>query len=148
VRHILIATTQHKPPRTDAAAHALAKQLLAQVQHGGNFAALAKKYSDDTGSGKLGGNLGSFCTGLGFMVPTFDQAAATLPVNHPAIVHSQFGYHIVEVLSRGLARPGQCISPSATAGTLPYQDEQTLAFHTWVTKQVKTARVQRIARVA
>src|SRR5581483_3828471 len=52
VRHILIATTAHKPKRTNAQAHALAQQVLAQIQHGGNFATLAKKYSDDTGSGK------------------------------------------------------------------------------------------------
>jgi parvulin-like peptidyl-prolyl isomerase len=148
VRHILIATSQHRPKRTDAAAHAVAQQVLAQIQHGGSFAALAKKYSDDPGSGKQGGNLGSFCTGIGVMVPSFDQAAASLPLHHPAIVRSQFGYHIVEVLSRGLAKPGQCVAPSAQPGSPPIEDEQSQAFQTWVTTQANTARVHRIARVA
>jgi parvulin-like peptidyl-prolyl isomerase len=148
VRHILIATTQHKPPRSDAAARALAQHLLTRIRHGASFAALAKTDSDDSGSGKQGGDLGSFCTGIGVMVPSFDQASATLPLNHPAIVHSQFGYHIIEVLSRGAAKPGQCLSPSASPGTPPIQDEQSSAFQKWVTAQVKAAKVRRIARVA
>jgi parvulin-like peptidyl-prolyl isomerase len=148
VRHILIATTRHKPPRTDAAAHALAQQILVRIQHGSSFAALAKTYSDDSGSGKRGGDLGTFCTGVGVMVPSFDQASATLPPNHPGIVHSQFGYHILEVLSRGPARAGQCVSPSASPGTPPIADEQAPAFQTWVTTRARVARIQRIARVA
>jgi parvulin-like peptidyl-prolyl isomerase len=148
VRHILIATTQHKPKRTDAAAHALAQQVLAQLQRGASFATLARKYSDDPGSGKQGGNLGTFCTGIGVMVASFDQASATLPLNHPAIVKSQFGYHILEVLSRGPARAGQCVSPSSASGSAPIQDEQSLAFQSWVSTHVSTASVHRFARVA
>jgi parvulin-like peptidyl-prolyl isomerase len=147
VRHILVATSKHKPPRTDAAARTLANTLFGQIQHGGNFAALARKYSDDTGSGKQGGDLGTFCVGVGLMVPEFDRASATLPPNHPQIVHTTFGYHIIEVLSRGPAAPNQC-AQGAQQGAPPARAENTLAFQTWVKARVKRAHVQRIAQAA
>ncbi|HLJ67299.1 MAG TPA: peptidylprolyl isomerase [Chloroflexota bacterium] len=136
-RHILIATTHHKPPRSDAAAHALAVQVLAKVRAGGNFAALAHRYSDDTYSAQKGGDLGVFCPGQ--MVPPFDHAAFTGPLHTPQLVHSQFGYHILEVLARGRATAQQCAQP------LP---EQSPAFLSWVNTQVQHARIQRLAKVA
>src|SRR5579875_797428 len=102
VRHILIATTlQGKVYHTSAKAKALAEQLLAKIKHGADFATLAKKYSNDTGSAKNGGNLGQVRQGE--MVPAFNKAVFSIPVHHPTIVHSIYGYHIVEVMSRGKA---------------------------------------------
>jgi len=146
VRHILIMP--HPPgapvqpgqpapkPRTDAQAKALAEQLLGQIQHGGDFAVLAKKYSDDTTSGAQGGFLTQCCS-PGQTVPPFDHAAFTLKLHHPVIVHSQFGYHIMEVLSRGKA-------------PLPLQQQQQSQkqkFSTWIAAQAKAAKIQKIAQV-
>lgn len=75
-----------------AKAQALRKQLVA----GADFATLAKAESDDTGSGAVGGSLGTFPHGQ--MVPEFDKAAFSLPVGQISEpVRSQFGYHIIKV---------------------------------------------------
>jgi parvulin-like peptidyl-prolyl isomerase len=136
VRHILIAThPQGKKARTDAQAKALAEQVLARVQHGGNFAALARQYSDDPGSASQGGNLGTVYPHQ--MVPEFDKASFSLPLHHPALVHSMYGYHIVEVLSRGKATP-----PAQQQ-----QQAQQQAFGAWLNVQMKRASIKRLARV-
>ena len=49
-RHILITSEDRRGCATDAAAKAKAQDVLKQVQAGGNFADLAKKYSEDPGS--------------------------------------------------------------------------------------------------
>jgi parvulin-like peptidyl-prolyl isomerase len=137
VRHILIALQpQGKAPRTDAQAHALAQQVLARVQRGANFAALARKDSDDPGSATKGGDLGNIYRGQ--TVKPFEQAAFTLPLNRPALVHTVFGYHIVEVLARG-----------SSVMPLQYQQQQqNQAFNTWLTGRLKAAKIQRIAALA
>jgi parvulin-like peptidyl-prolyl isomerase len=85
VRHILV---QKK---------ALADQLDAQVRRGGNFAALAKKYSKDPGSAANGGKL---TVTKGQTVPAFDKTAFSLKngqISQP--VKTQYGYHIIQALS-------------------------------------------------
>lgn len=136
VRHILISLhPQGKPALTDAAAHVKAEKILKEVQHGGNFAALARANSDDPGSASQGGALGNVYPHQ--TVPEFDHAAFTLPLHQPALVHTQYGYHIVEVLSRGKATP-----PAQTQ-----QQAQQQAFATWIERQMKAASIKRIAKV-
>ncbi len=75
---------------------AKALELKKAIDAGGDFAALAKKESDDAGSGANGGDLGAF--GRGMMVPPFEQAAFSLPIGKTSDpVESQFGYHIIQV---------------------------------------------------
>ncbi len=69
--HILI-----KSDKDDAAAKAKAEALLKQVKSGADFAALAKKNSEDEGSAKNGGDLDYF--GRGRMVKEFEDAAFSL----------------------------------------------------------------------
>ena len=71
-RHILIKLEPNADAKTDAAAKAKAEDVLKQLQNGGNFADLAKKYSDDPGSKDNGGELGP--SQRGRMVPEFDAA--------------------------------------------------------------------------
>jgi len=102
-RHILIRTPGSRVPvrpgqkeLTDAEAKSKADDLRKQIQKGGDFAELARKESDDTGSGARGGDLDVF--GHGMMVPEFDKAAFALKkgeVSEP--VKTQFGYHIIQV---------------------------------------------------
>jgi peptidyl-prolyl cis-trans isomerase D len=97
-RHILISVKPGADAKTDAAAKAKADDVLKQIQNGGNFAELAKKYSDDPGSKDSGGELGA--SQRGRMVPEFDSAIFTQKIGDTKIVKSQFGYHIVQVESR------------------------------------------------
>jgi peptidyl-prolyl cis-trans isomerase D len=95
VRHILIKVDGNDP-KADAAAKAKAQDVLDQLHHGGNFADLAKKYSDDPGSKEQGGELGFLKHGA--TVPEFDQAAFSLqPGQTSGLVRSKYGYHIIQV---------------------------------------------------
>ena len=97
-RHILISVPESADAKTDAAAKAKAEMVLKQLQAGGSWADLAKKYSDDPGSKDSGGELGF--AEHGKMVPAFDNAIFTQKIGDIAIVKSNFGYHIVQVEER------------------------------------------------
>ncbi|MCW8996075.1 MAG: peptidylprolyl isomerase [Psychromonas sp.] len=73
-------------------------ELKQQIEAGGDFAQLAKKYSSCP-SGTQGGDLGEF--GQGMMVPAFDKVVFSAPVSVvQGPVQTQFGYHLLEVTSR------------------------------------------------
>jgi peptidyl-prolyl cis-trans isomerase C len=109
-RHILIRYKGSPVPLregqkelSEEEALARAKDLREKIVKGADFGALAKAESDDTGSGANGGDLGSF--GHGRMVKEFDEAAFSQPVGEVGQpVKSQFGYHIIQVESRGPKR--------------------------------------------
>ena len=84
--HILVATEDE------------AKAIIADLDKGGDFAAIAKEKSVDKGSGAQGGDLGFF--GHGQMVKEFEAAAYALPVGTytKAPIQTQFGWHIIKVV--------------------------------------------------
>ena len=101
--HILIKTTddQNKPlPEADQKkAKEKAEKVLKEVKAGGDFAELAKKYSQDPGSAANGGALGAF--GKGMMVKEFEDAAFGMePGQVSDLVKTDFGYHIIKVTDR------------------------------------------------
>ena len=105
-RHILVAfegspaAPPDKPKLTDEQAKAKAEELRKQLVAGASFEEVAKKESDDTGSGANGGDLGAF--GRGQMVPEFEKAAfEAKPGEISPVVKTQFGYHIIKVDSHG-----------------------------------------------
>jgi peptidyl-prolyl cis-trans isomerase D len=100
-RHILISVPEGADAKTDAAAKAKAESILKQLQAGGSWTDLAKKYSDDPGSKDQGGELGFAQRGK--MVPEFDKAIFTQKIGDIEIVKSSFGYHIVQVEERQTA---------------------------------------------
>jgi foldase protein PrsA len=73
-----------------------AKDLLAKIAKGEDFAKLAEKYSTDTGSGAQGGDLGYF-TKTDMVKPFSDAAFALKKGQVSGIVKSQYGYHIIKV---------------------------------------------------
>lgn len=75
---------------------ATATKVKAELDGGADFAALAEKYSTDTGSVANGGSVGYFAAGA--MVPEFSEAAFAMKkgeVSEP--VKSEYGYHIIKV---------------------------------------------------
>ncbi|MEO7029655.1 MAG: peptidyl-prolyl cis-trans isomerase [Acidobacteriaceae bacterium] len=98
-RHILVQVPRGADAATDAAAKAKAQDALNQVKAGGNFAEIAKKYSDDPGSKDKGGELP--------MIPTagldsaYAKAAMALnPGQTSDLIRSQFGYHIIQTVKK------------------------------------------------
>lgn len=73
-----------------------AKQLLDSLKNGADFSELAKKYSDDSASAVLGGDLGRVKKGV--FVKEFEDAAFLLkPGEISDIVETEFGFHIIKV---------------------------------------------------
>jgi peptidyl-prolyl cis-trans isomerase C len=91
-RHILLAS------------EAEAKSVIAQLDKGADFAALAKQYSTDPNA-QSGGDLGYF--GHDDMVPEFADAAFSLPVGEytKTPVKTEFGWHVIKVEDRRLGKP-------------------------------------------
>jgi peptidyl-prolyl cis-trans isomerase C len=83
-RHILVASEDE------------AKKIIEELGKGGDFAALAKAHSTDSGAAQ-GGDLGFFKKGD--MVPEFAAAAFALKPGETtkAPVHTQYGWHIIKV---------------------------------------------------
>jgi len=101
-RHILIAfkgspaVQKGKKELTDAEAKAKAEEIRKKIVEGADFAEMAKKESDDVGSGSRGGELGAFSRGQ--MVPEFEQAAFAAKVGEVTpVIKTQYGYHIIKV---------------------------------------------------
>jgi peptidyl-prolyl cis-trans isomerase D len=95
--HILIGFGASPTPASKAEAKKKAEQVLAEVKKNPTkFADLAKKYSQDPGSGEKGGDLGLFARGA--MVKPFEDAAYSMKVGDVSgLVESQFGYHIIKL---------------------------------------------------
>jgi peptidyl-prolyl cis-trans isomerase D len=80
----------------DAQARSIAQGLLDQIKKGADFAALAKKSSEDPGSAPNGGDLQCFPRGQ--MPPELDEAIFALsPGQISDLVKTSAGYHIVRL---------------------------------------------------
>ncbi len=92
-RHILVKTKEE------------ADAVIKQLDDGGDFEAIAKEKSSDTGSGAQGGDLGFFSAGM--MVPEFEAAAFALEVGAytKTPVQSQFGFHVIKLEEKRKREP-------------------------------------------
>ncbi len=102
VDHILIALKDpntNKDIRTKEEALKRAQEVEAKLKNGGDFAALAKEYSDDPGSKDSGGQYKD--ADVNSWVPEFKKAALELPLNTISDpIETQYGYHVMKVESR------------------------------------------------
>jgi peptidyl-prolyl cis-trans isomerase D len=92
-RHILI---QVQDDKADAAARQKAEEVLAKVNAGGDFAKLAKEFSQDAGSAAQGGDLG-WAERSYFVGPFADALFDMKPGEVRGPVRTQFGYHIIRL---------------------------------------------------
>lgn len=110
VRHILIATHQPNQQtgemmqvRDDATAKHLIDSIQGLLNAGQNFDSLVVKFSDDPGSKTKGGVYENVSTGQ--MVAPFNDFIFTNPVGSRGVVKTDFGYHLIEVLSQKGSSP-------------------------------------------
>ena len=98
-RHILV-TPEGSEPADTLAAYQTVVDLRERVEAGEDFGELARQFSDDTGSGARGGDLGAF--GTGRMVAPFEQAAFGLATvgDLAGPVRTRFGYHLIQLTGR------------------------------------------------
>ena len=95
VRHILVKTSE--VVSEDEAKHKL-ETVKERLANGGDFAELARLYSEDA-SAAGGGDLG--WVNPGDTVPQFEEAMNALqPGQVSALVKTQFGWHLIQVLER------------------------------------------------
>jgi peptidyl-prolyl cis-trans isomerase D len=100
--HILLKTTDKTPAEVSVIEKRM-EEILSQAKKGANFADLAKKNSEDTGSAVKGGDLDWVVRGQ--TVPEFEKAAFSLkPGEISGIVKTQYGFHIIKVQAHEQAR--------------------------------------------
>jgi parvulin-like peptidyl-prolyl isomerase len=98
VRHILLTTTGKNEEEKQEIRQKM-EEILKEARQGGDFAQLAKKYTEDPGSRESGGLYQDF--GRGKMVKSFEDASFSVPVGKISdIVETQYGYHIIKVENR------------------------------------------------
>ena len=97
--HILISF-KNKGKTDTSMAYKQVKMILDSLKNGGNFSDLAKKYSNDTGSKNVGGDVGFFKRKA--MVKPFDIAAFNLKKTGDisSIVKTRYGYHIIKLTGK------------------------------------------------
>lgn len=95
-RHILLSPNELRDEETTRIA---ARDLYEQLQKGADFAALARRHSDDPGSKNAGGDLGWQPPGV--FAPEFQSQIDQLePGERSAPFRTGFGWHIAEVMER------------------------------------------------
>ena len=91
-RHIIVPTEEE------------ATAIIAELDGGGDFEAIAKEKSQD-GAAAQGGDLGYFTSGQ--MVPEFEEAAFAMTVGEYSKepVQTQFGWHVIKVEDKRPQQP-------------------------------------------
>ncbi len=127
-RHILIKTS---PLLNNTQAERRLNEIRADILRGGDFATLAKKYSQDPGSSYKGGDLGWTLPGL--FDPTFEAQIKKLAINQISLpFQTQFGWHIVQVLGRAQKLQTQQNVSREQAAQLVYQRKFQQALKNWL----------------
>ena len=127
-------------PESAVASHILvdteekAREILAEIKNGLDFAEAANKYSNCP-SKSQGGNLGEFTRGR--MVPEFENATFAMEVGQISEpVQTQFGYHIIKLEAHTPSMPAefeavanqvkeQCLNVKRQEAYLAKKDELT-----------------------
>jgi len=93
-RHILLMVPPGASPQKKDSVRRRAETIRGQLTNA-NFADMAKRYSNDSASGRRGGSLGAFRREE--MVKPFSDAVVALkPGQISPLVETQFGYHIIQ----------------------------------------------------
>jgi foldase protein PrsA len=130
-RHVLVADAK------------TAQTVLAKLKadpSDANWATVAKQYSTDPSSKDKGGDLGYI--GRGQMVPAFQDAAFSAKVGQiVGPVHSQFGYHVIQVEDRKPAHKATLASAHDQIKTQLTQQQQSQAIPVFLQSLRASAKI-------
>ena len=125
--HILIKVEPTADDATKAADRKKIEDIRNKLTEGGDFAELAKEYSEGPSAPK-GGDLGYFRRGQ--MVKPFEDAAFSMKINEVSgLVESRFGYHLIKVYDK---KPEQ---------TMAYADVKDR-----IAQRLKAEKIQKAAK--
>jgi len=117
-RHILVADEE------------TGEQAISRLEAGEEWATLASELSEDTSNKDSGGDLGWFPRGA--MVTEFEDAAFSLePGTTSGLVQTDYGYHIIQVLEKGMRE----------VDDETYQSLLSDAFLSWLDEQRADAEI-------
>lgn len=118
-----------------------AEEVKQQLEDGGDFAKLAKEFSQDPGSKDKGGDLG--CQAKGSFVPAFEDAAFGAKEGEVVgPVESEFGLHVIKVneVQAESTAPLEEVEPQIREQLA--QQEQATKFEKWLEEQKKERNVK------
>lgn len=118
-----------------------AEEVKQELENGGDFAELAKEYSQDPGSKDKGGDLG--CQPKGSFVPAFEDAAFSAEQGEiVGPVETEFGNHVIKVdkVEAEKAAPLEEVQPQIKEQLA--QQEQMTKFEEWLEEQKKERNVK------
>ncbi|MEI7787478.1 MAG: peptidylprolyl isomerase [Chlorobiaceae bacterium] len=86
-------------PESRAQSLALIQQIQGELRGGADFAELARKYSQDPGSARAGGDLGYVQKGE--LIKSFEDAANLLKDGQVSdVVETRYGFHLIQMLNK------------------------------------------------
>jgi foldase protein PrsA len=130
-RHVLVKTKAQ-------AEHV--RSLLVAKNTDANWKAVAKKYSIDTGTKATGGELGAFPRGR--MVKPFENAAFSLKIDQISQpVHTQYGWHVIEVTKKTAASKQTFAQAKATIQQTLLSTQQQTVWQAFLKQALKDAGV-------
>jgi parvulin-like peptidyl-prolyl isomerase len=140
VSHILFLVSPQASDQEVEQARQKAAEVLQKLRAGGNFAALARQYSDGP-SADQAGLLGTFRAGE--LLPGFEEVAAKLqPGEISDVVRTRVGFHIIRVESRqdGGHQPFEAVREEIKTELLQTKTEQK--YQEWLESLRQSAYVK------
>jgi parvulin-like peptidyl-prolyl isomerase len=134
---ILLRVSPEATPKEVKQVQTQAESLLKQVKSGGDFAALAKKYSEDPGSAADGGDVGTVArTDIGDT--KLADGVFSLKAPGEGLVRAAEGIYVVKVSSRGKA---DFESAAADIKVFLKKQKQENAINSWIDGLKKNAYI-------
>ncbi len=119
-----------------------AEKVLREAKAGGDFAELAKKYSDDP-SGKEGGDLGFLKKGE--LLPAFEKALSTMKAGEVSgLVRTSAGIHIIKLVELREGKKQSFDSAKREVEDQLYKQKSEERFSQWLEGLHKNAAIEMV----
>ena len=139
-RHILIPVVATRSDTLEA--RSLAGSLVEKARAGGDFAELAKEYSDDAQTREEGGELGFFP--VDDLFSPFDKVVSSMkPGEVSDVVEGDFGYHVIKLQERVEGRGATFEDVKDDLREILYQRELADAYDRWLERLKKGIYIEK-----